>query len=571
MSDIQKIDAAPEKSVSSASPVLNQEAQELLASSAENVGGRARLLNSRASVAGDVEVGPTNPEKDMTVTVMVKSKASEKEMDETLDKITSGKMAPLTDAEFNAKFGADENAMGRVINFARQHGLKAVEADTRSGRVELSGKAKDFDEAFKVDLKDYESKDDGPFRSHNDVASVPGGMSKDIDGVFGLDSRKIAEPHIIMPPTDNSFEPRSLFSGYLPTQVADAYNFPKESMGKGQNVAIIELGGGLDFADNAQYYKSHNLPVPEINVVAVGGGANKTGSQADGEVALDSQVIGAIAPDAKQTLLFAENTEQGFVDAITRATFPKEGELENSAISISWGAPESGWTDDARHTMDVAFKKAALKGLSVFCASGDSGAKDNSKDGKYTTDFPSTDPWVTGTGGTRLKLDGNNHRTSEVAWNDGRLIGLGKLVAGGGGISATEGVPDYQADTNLPANANKTGVPGRGVPDIAGSASMLDGFQIRLKGHEMPVGGTSGVSPLYAALTMRVNGALGHNIGFINPFLYKKENSGMFFDVTQGNNSGYDAGPGWDGVTGLGVLDGQKFLDALRKADAQKK
>ena len=40
----------------------------------------------------------------------------------------------------------------------------------------------------------------------------------------------------------------------------------------------------------------------------------------------------------------------------------------------------------------------------------------------------------------------------------------------------------------------------------------------------------------------------------------------MFHDISSGDNSGYNAGPGWDGVTGLGVLDGQKFLDALRKA-----
>lgn len=568
MSEVQKPQEAAAKNVESVSSALTREAQSLLGGSGSE---RTQLASGKASLPAGTEIGPSDPEKQMTVTVMVKSKATEKEIDDALNKITSGKMAPLTDAEFNARFGADEKALGRVLKFANSHGLKAVEVDPRSGRVELSGKTKDFNDAFKVSLKDYDDKDNGPFHSHNNAPSVPKGIGKDIDGVLGLDDRKIAEPHIVMPPPpEGGFQPRGLFSGYIPTQVAEAYNFPKESMGKGQSVAIIELGGGLDFKDNAQYYKAHNLKLPEINVITVNGAENKTGSGADGEVALDSQVIGAVAPDAKQNLIFAANTDQGFVDAITRATFPKDGETENSAISISWGAPESAWTDDARHAMSVAFKKAALKGISVFCASGDSGAKDNSKDGKYTTDYPSTDPWVTGTGGTRLKLDSNNQRRSEVAWNDGRLIGLGKLVAGGGGISAKEGVPDYQADAKLPPNANKTGLPGRGVPDIAGSASMLDGFQIRVGGHEAPVGGTSGVSPLYAALVMRVNSALGHNVGFINPFLYKKENAGMFFDVTQGNNGGYDAGPGWDGVTGMGVLDGQKFLNALRKADAAK-
>ncbi len=566
MDDVQKAQDTPDKTLAAGfSPALNDEAQSLLASRTQTVGDRTQLLHSRNSDPAGTEIGPTNPEKDMTVTVMVKSKASDREMDDTLQKITSGKMAPLSDAEFNAKFGADEKAMERVLQFAKERGLKAVEADPASGRVQLSGKAKNFDEAFKVDLIDYKDKDGSPFHSHTDEISVPKSIGNDIDGVFGLDNRKLAESHIVFPPSADSLEPHGLLTGYMPNRVADAYDFPRESMGKGQNVAIIELGGGLDFNDNAQYYKGHNLKAPEINVVTINGAENKTGTQADGEVALDSQVIGAVAPDAKQTLIFSDNTDKGFVDAITRATFPQALEAESSAVSISWGAPESSWTPDARHTMDVAFKKASLKGISVFCASGDAGAKDNSADGKYTTDFPSTDSWVTGTGGTKLVLDANGHRQSEVAWNDGRLIGMGKLVAGGGGISATEPVPDYQAGTPLPPNANKTGVPGRGVPDIAGSASMLDGYQIRFGGHEMPVGGTSGVAPLYAAMMMRINGALGHNVGFLNPFLYQKENSGVFYDITKGNNSGYNAGPGWDGVTGLGVVDGKAFLDALRK------
>lgn len=556
---------SPKNSISDFGSTLSNEASNIW-QRVRQIGGRIHLPNSHhADADGAALLGPTDPEKQINVTVMVKSKASEKEIDDTLNKISSGKMKPLSETEFNAKFGADQEAMQRVLKFAQDHHLTAREINDSSGRVLLSGKSKDFSTAFKVDLKDYDdSNGAGPFHAHNKDVSVPRGVGKDIEGVFGLDNRKLAEPHIVFPPKPDPFQPHGLFTGYMPDQVAKAYNFPQESMGAGQNVAIIELGGGLDFKDNAEYYKSHNYKLPELRVVTVAGAENKTGSQADGEVALDSQVIGVLAPDAKQTLVFAPNTDQGFVDAIDRAAFPQKGELENSAISVSWGAPESSWTAEARHSMDLAFKKAALKGISIFCASGDSGSKDNSKDGKHTTDFPSTDQWVTGTGGTKLLLDNNGHRKAEVAWNDGRLIGLGKLVAGGGGISATEAVPDYQAGTKLPPNANGTNQPGRGVPDISGNASMLEGYQIRFGGHEMPVGGTSAVAPLYAALTMRVNGALGHNIGFINPFIYK--NPEVFHDVTSGNNQGYSAGPGWDAVTGLGVIDGQKFLDALKKA-----
>jgi kumamolisin len=243
MSDLPEIRDVYEKTAESGSLVLYNEAQSLLDSRIKIPGERVKLLQSRNSTPECGDLGPTNPEKELTVTVMVKSKASEKEMDDALAKITSGKMAPLSDLEFTARFGVDEEALKRVLKFASRHELKAVEVDPRSGRVELSGKAKDFNEAFKVDLKDYQDKDSGPFHSHAEAASVPRGISKDIDGIFGLDNRKIAEPHIVLsPPDEVGFQPLSLFSVYIPTRVADVYNSQKESMGKGQSVAITLLG-----------------------------------------------------------------------------------------------------------------------------------------------------------------------------------------------------------------------------------------------------------------------------------------------------------------------------------------
>jgi kumamolisin len=159
---------------------------------------------------------------------------------------------------------------------------------------------------------------------------------------------------------------------------------------------------------------------------------------------------------------------------------------------------------------------------------------------------------VTGTGGTRL-----DHSGGEVVWNEGG-------GATGGGISDKFPVPDFQKDVDLPANANGNGHTGRGAPDIAGDAAPSTGYEIRVGGQEQVVGGTSAVAPLYAGLMMRVNGALGHPVGYLNPILYKNANSGIFNDITDGNNNGYNAGPGWDAATGLGSIDGQKFLDLMR-------
>ena len=71
---------------------------------------------------------------------------------------------------------------------------------------------------------------------------------------------------------------------------------------------------------------------------------------------------------------FAPNTNQGFADAISQAVH--DAANKPSAISISWGSPESGWTGQAIAAMSAAFADAAALGVTVTAASGDSLATD---------------------------------------------------------------------------------------------------------------------------------------------------------------------------------------------------
>jgi kumamolisin len=72
------------------------------------------------------------------------------------------------------------------------------------------------------------------------------------------------------------------------------------------------------------------------------------------------------------------------------------------------------------------------------------------------------------------------------------------------------------------------------------------------------------VAPLYAGLFALINQSTGTRVGFVNPTLYANEPA--FTDITSGNNNGYDAGPGWDPVTGLGSPIGTSILSALKAA-----
>jgi kumamolisin len=87
---------------------------------------------------------------------------------------------------------------------------------------------------------------------------------------------------------------------------------------------------------------------------------------------------------------------------------------------------------------------------------------------------------------------------------------------------------------------------------------------VLVDGQQTVIGGTSAVAPLWAGLIALLNQSLGKPVGFLNPTLYGlPATSGVFRDVTSGNNGAYQAGPGWDACTGLGVADGTKLLNAL--------
>src|SRR5262249_62122270 len=111
----------------------------------------------------------------------------------------------------------------------------------------------------------------------------------------------------------------------------------------------------------------------------------------DGEVMLDIEVVGAIAPGANIAVYFAPNTDAGFLDAITTAIHDTTN--KPSIISISWGGPESSWTQQAMTAFDSAFQAAAAMGITVCVASWNNGSSDHVADDgnhmKFTTSIPS--------------------------------------------------------------------------------------------------------------------------------------------------------------------------------------
>ncbi len=342
------------------------------------------------------------------------------------------------------------------------------------------------------------------------------------------------------------------------------YRFPSGVDGSGQTIGLIELGGGFQTADLQTYFSGLGVKQPSVTAVSVDGGKNAPGSDADGEVMLDIEIAGAIAPGANIAVYFAPNTDQGFVDAVTNAVH--DTERKPSVISISWGGSEDSWTQQARQAMDQALQDAGTLGVTVTVACGDNGSDDGQGDKQLHVDFPASSPNVLACGGTKLSGTGTTIR-SETVWNES----ASNEGATGGGVSRYFALPSYQSKAGVPVQP-ETKFAGRGVPDVAGDADPSTGYKIRVDGQDQVVGGTSAVAPLWAALIALSNQQNGKAAGFANPVLYPDANA--FRDITQGNNGSgggpsYSAKAGWDACTGLGSPNGTAIANALSGATAK--
>ena len=529
--------------------------------------------SERTELPGAQPAGPIDESATITVTLVLRRRA------EVPESLVTGPET-VTPAELGARYGADPSDVGLVTSALEQHGLTVTETRPESRRVKVSGTIAAMSAAFGTTLTLVTSvHPDGSgsvtHRYRSGGLSVPADLSGIVTAVLGLDDRPQARPQFRLlsaaaasrttaPETTMAPEAGAAAATAGPLtalQVASFYKFPAGTDGTGQTIAIIELGGGYTQGDLNTYFSGLGLATPSVTAVGVDGGSNSPGQPADGEVGLDIEVAGAVAPEAAQLVYFAPNTDQGFIDAISEAVHATPTPI---VVSISWGQSEDQWSAQSRTSMDAVFADAAALGVTVTVAAGDNGSSDDpSSTSGVHCDFPASSPHALACGGTRLTGDTSTYTiTSEVVWNEL----AGKEGAGGGGVSDVFPLPSWQANAGVPTVAGGS-TTGRGVPDVAGNADPVTGYLVVVDGQQQPIGGTSAVAPLWAGLLARLSQATGKKFGLLQPLLYAGVTAGVaapgFNDTTEGNNGAYKAGPGWDPCTGLGSPDGTALLSRL--------
>lgn len=445
------------------------------------------------------------------------------------------------------------NATTSVQSIAEYYRNKGFKVDQRKIDVRLTGTVEQLQQIFQTQFH-YHSWRNSRYYSNDSDITVPSEL--DIVGVLGLDNFPIFKPHCskadsccdtyhssVRPMSvpirhfdSNSFiQPNAAASSFLPTQVASIYSFPG-NRGAGQTIGIIELGGMFSQTDLNTYFSHFSLgTAPTVSVHLVDG-ATQVNDDATFEVALDVDVIAAIVPDATIQIYFGPNSMVGFYNAIYEAG------QNNDIVSISWGLDEAAFLSASGFVNSYQSLFNSL-GVTILVSSGDNGSTGLTGSGFHVS-FPASVPSCLSCGGTTLSYDlGSNTFLGETAWS-----------GSGGGYSIFYSRPSYQDGI---VSSSK-----RGQPDICGNANPSTGYIVRNGGYYV-IGGTSAVSPLWAALIAQINYITGTPMGICNQTLYSLS-SAVYRDVTSGNNGGFTASTGWDAVTGLGAPHGDLILAAIR-------
>ncbi len=510
--------------------------------------------SERTPLRGARDLGPSTRDGRFEVTVWLRrgSEPSAFPAVHELGTRLPSERSYLSREQFAQTHGARADDLARVRAYAARYGLEVLEEAPARRSVVLRGSTPSLEAAFGASLRRYVHPG-GSYRGRAGPLSIPVELADTVLGVFGLDDRPQVRSHLRRCRTPGP-------SAFSPLEVARAYGFPPGSRGDGQTIGILEFGGGFAPDDLSAYFSKLGLAAPNVDVVSVDGTGNApTGSPdgPDGEVELDLEIAGAVAPGARLVVYFAPNTDRGFLDALTTAVH--DSTRRPSLISISWGGPEPTWTTQARAALSSVAEEAGALGVTVLAAAGDQGSADGEPAGELAVDFPASSPYVLGCGGTKLRLGAGGTR-AESTWNE---LSAGE-GATGGGVSIGFPRPTFQAGASVPAAPN--GFAGRGVPDVAGDADPTTGYEVLVDSQAVVLGGTSAVAPLWAGLLARINQALGTPVGFVTPLLYRPESRPAFHDITEGSNGFYAARPGWDACTGLGSPDGSALLGLLKPA-----
>jgi len=393
-----------------------------------------------------------------------------------------------------------------------------------------------------------------------------------------------------LPPRISAAPMRQMAAGASTTTIKtlqSAYKIDNDtsSLTHGSQSVFESLGQYYSPSDLTAFAKSNNY-IP-VNITDEGGHQSSSECLSDpnscGEANLDVQYITAVAPGIPTTFWYVAESNSLYYDYLVAVANQVNPVLVHS---ISYGSLERELEVSILDNFDTELIKLGLMGITVVVATGDDGvanfqARSSKSSCGYNPSYPASSPYVTAVGATQ----GIETGTEEIACTST----TGGLITTGGGFSTHYEQPSWQAaavdqyfsvakqPASSSAGYDKTK---RGYPDVGLAGHN---YEIIIGGQSNVESGTSASAPVFAAMVSLVNSARlakgKSSVGFLNPALYAMNSTGVFTDVTSGQNNcaagengkqvcceeGFHAARGWDPLTGWGSIDFQKFKAHLAR------
>ncbi|HZU02757.1 MAG TPA: S53 family peptidase, partial [Ktedonobacteraceae bacterium] len=506
----------------------------------------------------------------------------------------------LSPEQFAATFSPTEASYDALRTYAQDEGFTITHTYSHRLLLTVSGTLAQAQQAFHVKFHTYRSSDGMLYYANDREPMLPAILAKNVQSVVGLNDALTWHHSLVFQPlakTPGAASPSHPCPGpgksYLtPDQVETVYHLKplaaQHLQGEGQTVALFELN---TFAKNdlSAYTTCFGHAQTTIQTIPTGNGPipSDTGML---EAQMDAELLLSELPHLNTLKIYEAANDASDVLA-------EWGQIVQDAppvVSMSWGVCELKADEAMVQQENLLFTAAAVQGQSIFASSGDSGSS-GCGDDRLSADDPSTQPLVTGVGGTML-TSYNSSYSSEQAWKTPASASTTQGVgASGGGISRYWSAPDWQAapgvHNNYSSNALCHAPAGsfcREAPDVALQADPRHGYPVYCTATAaacnpqhpwLIAGGTSTSAPLWAALAVQANELSlqqgGTPLGLLNPLLYQIARSPAsyandFHDVTRGdtdlNNThkgAYPATSGYDMATGLGSYDGANLVKDL--------
>ncbi len=387
--------------------------------------------------------------------------------------------------------------------------------------------------------------------------SLPAAIAGPALGVSGLSYRR-PQSRLMHP---SAATPRATgvpANGYHINQLATAYGGTGLKVngttltGAGQTIAIESYVQVQNSDLNAFWSANGVTRTGTVTTVNVDNATLETDDGNVEENALDVEWASGMAPGANVVDYATDYDGNDAPERIYNRVITDASAAGSTVhqLTSSYGPTEAELTATELSAFNQIFLSLTAAGCTYINATGDIGYTPVEAYGNF--------PYTLGVGGTTLNVDTSTFaRATETGWS-----------GSSGGVSAKYAHPAWQTGTGTIAADN------RQFPDIALAADPNTPAYFVYSGNVGEVGGTSWSAPTFAGFLALLQQGRALNtpsrgpVGFLNPRLYPLILSGNFFDVTSGNNgdgngSGYNAGTGYDMVTGIGVPKISSLLATL--------